>query len=634
MKHSLSSIVLCGALILAGCQAETEMPSSEKLADASKENQIKAFDIGGKPVVYQVFTRLFGNRNLNNKPWGTLEENGVGKFNDFTDTALSEIKALGTTHIWYTGVLHHAMAEDYTRYGISLDDPDVIKGRAGSPYAIKDYYNVNPDLAVDPANRLQEFKQLINRTHQQGMKVIIDIVPNHVARNYHSISMPKGVENLGAKDDTDVTYKKDNNFYYVTGEDFKVPESEEGYQPLGGKTHPLVDGKFIESPAKWTGNGSRKAQPDFYDWYETVKVNYGVRPDGSYDFTRLPTDFRKKDFGAHDAFWQDEVVPDSWKKMKEIVHYWLDLGVDGFRYDMAEMVPVEFWSYLNSSIKMKKPNAFLLAEVYNPTLYYDYIHLGKMDYLYDKVDQYDTLKLIMQGKQSTDSLLDKITRLHQIDEHLLQFLENHDEQRIASADFAGDPLKGRPAMVVTSLLGKGPVMVYFAQVLGESGIHDAGFGKATRTTIFDYWGLETLSRWANNGKYDGEQLTASEKSLRDFYQTLLQFVGEAKVLNGDYADLHNYNLKLASGYHENLFSFVRYDQNDLVIVIANFSDKESNVNDFLVSGNLVRKTGLSTIKTLKNLFDGNNYTVKIDEVGDARISLSVPAWHALVLRPQ
>ena len=137
-----------------------------------------------KIVIYHVFTRLFGNTNTNNKPWGTIEENGVGKFADFNKKALTEIKNLGVTHIWYTGVPHHAVINDYTEIGISNDDPDVVKGRAGSPYAVKDYYNVNPDLAKNPSNRLKEFKSLIERTHKAGMKVIIDIVPNHVARKY------------------------------------------------------------------------------------------------------------------------------------------------------------------------------------------------------------------------------------------------------------------------------------------------------------------------------------------------------------------------------------------------------------------------------------------------------------------
>jgi glycosidase len=456
-----------------------------------------------KIVIYQVFTRLFGNTNTTNKPWGTIGENGVGTFNDFTDVALSEIKNLGVTHIWYTGIPHHAVINDYTAFGISKDDPDVVKGRAGSPYAVKDYYNVNPDLAVEPANRLEEFKALVERSHRNGLKVIIDIVPNHVARNYQSLSKPNGVTDFGQNDDKSVEYKRNNNFYYIPGESFKVPDFSSGEFPLGGEKHPLADGNFDENPAKWTGNGARVVQPSVYDWYETVKINYGVQPDGTKDFEELTADFDTASIVSHFNFWMDKNVPDSWIKFRDIAIYWLEMGVDGFRFDMAEMVPVEFWSYLNSQIKIKNPEAVLIAEVYNPTLYRDYIRRGKMDYLYDKVGFYDSLRVIMQGKGNTEELVKIQSQMADIEHHMLHFLENHDEQRIASTGFAGDAQPGKPGMLVSATISTSPTLVYFAQELGESATEDAGFGKATRTTIFDYFGVPSLQRWMNNGKFDG-----------------------------------------------------------------------------------------------------------------------------------
>ncbi len=530
----------------------------------------------GKFVVYQVFTRLFGNTNTTNKPWGSIDENGVGKFNDFTDRALAEIKSMGVTHIWYTGVPHHCVITDYTKYGIASDDPDVVKGRAGSPYAVKDYYNVDPDLAVNPGNRLEEFEALIMRTHKQGMKVIIDIVPNHVARNYQSISKPEGVADFGENDDTSLEYKRDNNFYYIPDEAFKVPESLNGYQPLGGEEHPLSDGKFDENPAKWTGNGSRLAQPNFYDWYETVKVNYGVKPDGSYDFDLLPQGYDKKDYKTHYEFWQSKEVPDSWKKFLDIALYWMDKGVDGFRYDMAEMVPVEFWSYMNSALKMKNPNAFLLAEVYNPSLYRDYIHKGKMDYLYDKVELYDTLKHIMQGHGSTDNLPAIYDDLADIEHHMLHFLENHDEQRIASKDFAGSAEKGKPAMVVSTCLTTSPTMLYFGQNVGEPGDDDMGFGDETRTSIYDYCGVPAHQRWMNNGKFDAGQSTLAEKELNDFYKTLLSFSSQSSALMGEYRELHSYNRKNTEDYNDKVFSFVRWQGDDCLVIVSNFDETEHN----------------------------------------------------------
>ena len=527
-----------------------------------------------KTVIYQVFTRLFGNTTTTNKPWGSIEENGLGKFNDFTEKALLEIKKLGVTHIWYTGVLHHAMGTDYTKYGISNDHPDIVKGRAGSPYAVKDYYQVDPDLAVDPAKRMEEFEQLIQRTHKAGMKVLIDIVPNHVARKYEGKNNPNDVDDFGANDDKDVVYAKNNNFYYAVGKKFKVPEWKEGYLPLGGEN--ISDfGEYEEYPAKWTGNGSRSAQPDFYDWYETVKINYGISPDGIKDFDELPEGFDKKGFEDHFAFWKDKNIPDSWKKFKDIVLFWLDKGVDGFRYDMAEMVPVEFWSYMNSAIKIKKADAFLLAEVYNPDLYRPFIYLGKMDYLYDKIDFYDSLKHIIKGYGWTDHIPVVQDKMPDIEHQMLHFLENHDEQRIPSADFAGSAEKGKPAMLVSALISTSPCLIYFGQEVGEPANTKAGFGSPTRTSIFDYISVPNHQRWLNNKKFDGGQLSEKEKDLRDFYKRLLNFTINSSALMEHYFDIHRFNREHTENYNYRVFSFVRWSNKEKLIIVSNF-DADKN----------------------------------------------------------
>lgn len=545
-----------------------------------------------KAVVYQVFTRLFGNKNTTNKPWGTIEENGVGKFNDFTDKALQEIKKLGVTHVWFTGVPHHDVVRDYTKYGISNDDPDVVKGRAGSPYAVKDYYNVNPDLAVNPAKRLQEFEALIKRTHANGLKVIIDIVPNHIARNYHSLSNPKGVKDFGADDDTSVEYKRDNNFYYIPGKAFEVPTSDT-YKPLNGEKNPLIDGKFKEFPAKWTGNGSREAKPDINDWYETVKVNYGIKPDGSKDFPELPEGFDKKDFKAHYEYWQGKDVPDSWKKFRDIALYWTKKGVDGFRYDMAEMVPYEFWSYMNAAIKMQDSDAFLLAEVYNPKEYRNYINLGLMDYLYDKVETYDHLKAVIQGNALPDALSDIQSNMIDIEHHMLHFLDNHDEQRLASAAFAGTPEKGKPLMVISATISTSPTIIYFGQEVGEPGNEDAGFGKPTRTSIFDYIGVPHHQRWMNDGKFDGGQLTESEKALRDFYARLLNFTIKSSAMMGKYQEIQTVNRNETKEYDPGLYSFVRWDNKEKLIIIANCSWVTTSHVDLIVPEDIIEKWNLN-----------------------------------------
>lgn len=608
------------SIVFSGCKNENK--------PAKEMNEIKQ-----KKVVYQVFTRLFGNTNTTNKPWGTIEENGVGKFEDFTDTALQEIKNLGVTHIWYTGVPHHDVIQDYTQFGISNDDPDVVKGRAGSPYAVKDYYNVNPDLAVNPANRLQEFEALIERTHKAGLKLLIDIVPNHVARNYQGLTNPKGVRDFGADDNTSVQYDVNNNFYYNPGERFEAPDPKDGYKPLGGRPNPLSDGKFDEFPAKWTGNGSRASKPNFYDWYETVKVNYGVSPDGKKDFDALPEGFDNENYKKHYEFWKDKTVPSSWTKFRDIAYYWIDKGVDGFRYDMAEMVPVEFWSFMNSSIKMKNPNAFLLAEVYNPSLYRDYIKKGKMDYLYDKVELYDTIKHVMQGHGWTDNIPPIQEGLKDIEHHMIHFLENHDEQRIASPDFAGSAFKGKPAMVISTTISTSPTLVYFGQEFGEPGAEDAGFGKPTRTSIFDYVGVPSLQRWVNNKQFDGGKSTADEKALRDFYKRLLNFTIQSSALMGNYQDLHLYNRGITEGYDQRLLSFARWDDNERLIVVSNFDAEKSYDFELAIPQNVIENWKLTngSYEMTDQLYGSTVSMLKVDN-GKATLKVAIEPLESFIFK--
>ena len=522
-----------------------------------------------KTVIYQVLVRLFGNTCTRNVPYGTKQENGVGKFSDLTDAALEGIKQLGTTHIWLTGVLHHALVGDYTHIGIPNDIPYLVKGRAGSPYAIKDYYNVNPDLADDPTQRLAEFAALVARIHQHGLKVIIDIVPNHVARCYHSISMPKGVQDFGAQDNTQVGYSRDNNFYYNIGEFLSLPSTTIGYTPEDTALRQLSQSPYKEYPAKWTGN-SRSSSPALTDWYETVKLNYGVAPDGHKDFEALPPEMALWDVGAHYAFWQSKLVPDTWKKFKEIAAYWLDFGVDGFRYDMAEMVPVEFWSYLNAFIKSRRPDAFLMAEIYNPESYRPYLHIGKMDALYNKVGLYDTLRDIICYEHSTDRIDWTQDTLSDIWPQMLHFMENHDEQRIASEGFAHDPRYALPAMAVSAHLNEASVMVYFGQEVGEAARENAGFGSPTRTSIFDYIGVPAHQHWVNGKRYDGGALTPEEAALREYYCRLLNL-----PIVGAFRNIHQYNRAHTPYYNDKVYSFVRETSHTKWLIVVNFSKSDS-----------------------------------------------------------
>ena len=583
-----------------------------------------------KQVVYQVFTRLFGNKNTTNKPWGTIEENGVGKFNDFTDKALSEIKNLGVTHIWYTGVPHHALVRDYTKFGISNDDPEVVKGRAGSPYAVKDYYQVNPDLSVNPENRLAEFIALVDRTHKNGLKCLIDIVPNHIARKYEGKNNPKGIKDFGSDDNTSVEYAADNNFYYIPGSTFKVPTSA-SYKPLNGEKNPLIDGNFKEVPAKWTGNGSRLAKPDFNDWYETVKINYGIRPDGSKDFPELPAGYDTKSYKEHFAFWKNKSVPNSWIKFRDIALFWIEKGVDGFRYDMAEMVPYEFWSYMNSSVKMKNPNAFLLAEIYNPQEYRNYINLGKMDYIYDKVDLYDKLKEIIQGNSLPDPISNIQNRVADIEHNMFHFLDNHDEQRLASSEFAGTPEKGKPLMVVSATISTSPTMVYFGQEVGEAGNENAGFGTRSRTSIFDYVGVPAHQRWMNNGAFDGGKLSQKEKDLRDFYKRLLNFTIKSPALMGKYQEIQTINRQTTENYDEGIYSYVRWADSEKLLIVTNFSWSNPSKFEIKIPREIIEQWNMKdgTYKMTDKLYGTKTIQLTVSS-GEGRAVVSIDKSESLI----
>ncbi len=541
-KTGIGSCLL-GLLIFffISCTKNHQMEQSELeqyTLDESNDNH--------KVIIYQVFTRLFGNKNTTNKPGGELTENGSGKFNDFDETALQAIKEMGITHIWYTGVIEHATMTDYTAYGIRKDNPEVVKGKAGSPYAIKDYYDVNPDLAVNVKDRMEEFDNLVLRTHKAGLKVIIDFVPNHVARQYHSDAKPQDIKDLGEYDDKTVIFHPNNNFYYLPEEAFQIPAD------LKEKVNKQ---SFREMPAKASGNDVFKAQPSVHDWFETVKLNYGIDPQS-----------KEKHF---------DPIPDTWNKMEAILKFWTDKGVDGFRCDMAEMVPVEFWHWVIPRIKAVNPDILFIAEIYNPAEYENYLKEGKFDYLYDKVQLYDTLKHIIQGKSTTDHITTVWQDLKGINQYMLRFLENHDEQRIASPDFAGDPFKAIPAMVVSATLYTGPVMIYFGQEVGEPGAGASGFsGDDGRSTIFDYWGVPEHQKWMNNGKFDGGLLSDDQKRLHSIYSEILNLVKDHEVFgNGKFFDLHAINKKYNASYAPELYSYLRYNEEEVFLILTNFSEK-------------------------------------------------------------
>lgn len=493
-----------------------------------------------KITIYQVLPRLYGNTKGKNTPNGSIEENGCGKMNFFDEKELRRIKAFGFTHIWYTGLLEHATQTCYSRYGIAPDHPAVVKGKAGSPYAVKDYYDIDPDLAENVEARREEFEALLERTHKAGLKMVMDFVPNHVARQYHSDSKPKGAEDLGANDNPNAAFSPDNNFYYITGHTLHTDFD----------TRHAAPAPYKEYPAKATGNDCFSDRPSATDWYETAKLNYGI------DYCN----------GRQSHF---SPVPDTWKKMTDILLFWAEKGVDAFRCDMAEMVPCEFWAWAIPQVKAKHGNVVFIAEVYNPAEYRDYIRRGGFDYLYDKVGLYDTLRAVVRREASAACITGCWQSVDDIRTHMLNFLENHDEQRIASPFFAGDARKARPAFVVSACLGENPVMLYAGQELGERGMDAEGFsGCDGRTTIFDYWRVSSLEKLAKGPS----AWTKEEKELCAFYERTLRLCNqEAAIREGACYDLMYANYDGTCNFNcDRTFAFIRKSGREMLLIVCNF----------------------------------------------------------------
>ena len=497
-----------------------------------------------KPIIYQLLPRLFTNYCENPVPNGSLEQNGSGKLNDINENILFSIRDLGATHVWYTGVIEHAHNADYRRFGIRRHNPHVIKGNAGSPYAITDYYDINPDLAVSVPHRMKEFEALVDRTHKCGLKVIIDFVPNHVGREYFSDVKPKGIDDLGAHDNSEMFFAPNNNFYYITRQQF-APSFDLG----------SGDDAYVEFPAKASGNDCFNAFPGVNDWYETVKLNYGI------------------DYGDHSRHF--DPIPDTWFKMLHILRFWASKGVDGFRCDMAFMVPIEFWHWAIPQVRQHYPEIKFIAEIYDVSLYRPFLDYGCFDYLYDKVNLYDTLRAIETNQHSAARLTGSWQTVDGIGDKMLNFLENHDEQRFASEFYAGDAHKVVPSLVVSTMLNTGPMMIYFGQELGEPGSDSEGYsGYDGRTTIFDYWSLRSVRAWLNEGRADG-RLDADTARLRETYRKILRMANsEAAIREGKFYDLMYVNLQNPELNPHRQFVFLRSAKDAVLVILANFDDHD------------------------------------------------------------
>lgn len=540
-----------------------------------------------KPIIYQLLPRTFTNYNDTRRHNGTLQENGCGTLNAITPKALRAIRDLGATHVWYTGVIRHATAQYNT--------PAIVKGKAGSPYAITDYYDIDPDLCENKRQRMKEFTDLVERSHKANLRVIIDFVPNHVAREYHSTCKPKGVEDLGATDNPTWAFSPLNNFYYIH-EPFAPQFDVQGY---------------TENPSRATGNDCFTAHPSKDDWYETVKLNYGV-------------------FYQNGGEQQFDPIPNTWHKMLHILLFWASKGIDGFRCDMAEMVPQAFWSWAIAQVKEQYPDILFIAEVYNPGLYRAYIAAG-FDYLYDKVGMYDYLRGVTSKNWPAEGITQQWQAVDDIRDHMLYFLENHDEQRIASGFFCGRGICAEPAMIVAATLGSNPVMIYAGQELGEKGMDAEGFsGMDGHSTIFDYWGIKSLQAWSNHGKFDGAGLDEEQSTLRLFYRNLLRLSRTEKAIT--HGEMYDLEYAQGEGFNKHeQYAYIRKYKQQIILVILNFDDRQRDISVRIPQEAFahLQQPEYAMVQAT-DLLTGTEYTFPFS--AHTPVCLTLPAWKGVILK--
>ena len=511
-----------------------------------------------KPIIYQMLPRLWGNDKLRPKKNGSLEDNGTGKFSDIDTATLEYLKWMGCSHVWYTGILRHSTQS--TEQGCIPSHPQFVKGKAGSPYAICDYYDVNPYLADDPDKRMEEFEALLERSHAAGLKVIMDYVPNHVSRDYGKVAPSEGHPVLGAEDDKSVHWKSENDFFYYPGQQLVLPTPA----PKGMKP-------YEEMPAMATGNNCYSPNPGINDWYETVKINYGDSHTGT------------------------------WDKMLDILLYWAEKGVDGFRCDMVELVPPEFMKWLIAKVKEQYPSVIFIAEVYKKELYGEYVREVGFDYLYDKSGLYDTLRTVVEKNTDDNGMpvelwqsATGITRnwqfLSDLQPYMLNFLENHDEQRFASDFFGKDASRTFAPLYVSLFLNTAPFMVYFGEEVGEKGMNEEGFsGKDGRTTIFDWWSISSIKRLRQiikTGEYKTLEVSKLVKAgmkkeeaevFCKFASALRFAAADEAIKQGTTYDLCYCNMS-SDGFDKNRhFAFLRDHKDHTVLVAVNFTGKEAKM---------------------------------------------------------
>lgn len=539
-------------------------------------------------MIYQLVVRLFGNTNESSVHDGTIEQNGCGTFASVDERALSSIAELGATHVWLTGALRQATLTDRSDIGLPAESADVVKGRAGSFYAITDYYDVCPDYAVDPRTRMPELEALLRRVHDAGMAVLIDLVPNHVARGYGSCVRPD--RDFGKRDDTSVFFARDNAFFYLVdppGQALTLAKPP-SWEPSGV----AFEGRYAKENGRdgnvprATGNNVTSSSPSSTDWYETVKLNYG------YHFV-----------APHQSSY--DPPPATWREVDAIIAYWQDKGVDGFRVDFAHWIPRPAWEFLIGRAKARRPCLFV-AEAYEDLA-------GLLEAGFDAVycdPAYDLLKSMYLGRAGLDDL-DRMLGAFDDDSRgrYVHYLENHDERRIASPlELGAEPDSSgfgaanaaKHLAPILYLMGNGPILFYNGQEVGEKGVGASGFGGGSgRTSIFDYGCMKELVKWVNGGRYDGGRLGEEQRALRSWYADLLALAQAPEVRATRYWGLRYRNAAAP------LFPFARFAEEggSILVVVANFAPGRSTTTNVKLPAELLRAAGLDGAVRVSKVFD-------------------------------
>ena len=581
-----------------------------------------------RTVIYQLFVRHFSNFRRGGIPNGTRAQNGCGTFAGVNDAALEQLAQMGITHLWLTGVLRHATQTAHP--GFPAHPACVVKGIAGSPYAVVDYFDVDPDLAEKPQQRMEEFRALLERVRRFGMVPVLDFVPNHVSRCYaspgHSELEP------GMWDRKDVFFARDNAFYYLDP------------PPDGDRRVVLPQGEFEAERGcgRVTGNNAATWRPSVFDWYETVKLNYGCDyRHGAAEAESLPGVLSDID-----------AVPRTWRILDHVLAWWQELGAGGFRCDMAHMIPLPFWRWEIARARLRDEAVFFMAEAYDDPMklmpgnpLQDLLNAG-FNGVYD-APAYRALRDLYEGGAWANDL----DAFHRPENPLftggVRFVENHDEPRLASPLFWGGcgASVARAVMVAQYTTSCGPALFYNGQETLERAEGPGGFGGDNgRTSIFDYTSLPRLQRWTCDGKYDGSELNAGEKEYRAYCADLLRLLQHPALAAGTFYGLNwsnhatpNYGsdgAETTSGHR--LYAFLRHNAQArrTLLIVCNFSPVQAADTTVHIPRNAcewARKTAPNFLFT--DLLNPASPPIpatpeQLDAVG---LPVRVPAGDALVL---